>query len=197
MYCILLGGHHGIIELPNKYTVNVLHFAGRSLRNYRPSEQIYCKCIAFCWAVPLELSTSRISKPWPRNYQPSEHIYCQCIAFCWATCLNYGSHLCGWASHRESDHPKRRTGVGVSAESPGLLSLCKLRSPGDSTAILRRWLLLPSLTRLGIRHEHRCCTSAWTSINNYNVNRVALQHSFGPTHFLRFTVGLPHSETKS
>ena len=176
MYCILLGGRSGIIDLPNKYTVNVLHFAGRSLWNYRPPE---------------------FRNPWPRNYQPSEHIYCQCIAFCWATCLNYGSHLCGWASHRESDHPKRRTGVGVSAESPGLLSLCKLRSPGDSTAILRRWLLLPSLTRLGIRHEHRCCTSAWTSINNYNVNRVALQHSFGPTHFLRFTVGLPHSETKS
>ena len=164
MYCIFLIGRSGIIDLPNKYTVNVLHFAARS----------------------------------PRNHRAPEQIYCQCIAFCWGTCLNYGSHLCGWASHRESEHPKRRTGVGVSAvESPGLLSLHKLRSPGDSTAILRRWLLLPSLTRLGIRHEHICCTSAWTSINNYNVNRVALQYSFGPTHFLRFTVGLPHSETKS
>ena len=56
MYCILLSGPSGIIELPNKYTVNVLHFAVRSQRNYQAPEQIYCKRIAFCWAVPTELS---------------------------------------------------------------------------------------------------------------------------------------------
>ena len=40
MYCILLGGLPGIIELPNKYTVNVLHFAVRSQRNYLQKKYI-------------------------------------------------------------------------------------------------------------------------------------------------------------